>query len=177
MATAGLSPSPLAGEGGARGEAVGGRGVARPRLLALLIPAALLAGALGSQYIFGLNPCEMCHWQRWPHYAAIALAGLAFAAPRAARPFVALAALAILASGAIGFYHAGVELGVFEGVTSCASAATGGSTEELLASIMNTPLIRCDAVQFAFLGVSMAGWNAIISLASGSLILWLLARK
>ena len=178
MASAGqASPSPLAGEGGARGEAVGERGVARARLLALLVPAALLAGALGSQYLGGLNPCEMCHWQRWPHYAAVALAGLAFASSRAAHPLVALAALAILVSGAIGVYHAGVELGVFEGLTSCASAATGGSTEELLASIMNTPLIRCDAVQFAFLGISMAGWNAIISLAFGGLILWLLARK
>lgn len=176
MATAGLSPSPLAGEGGQR-KALAGRGTLRARLLALLIPAALLAGALGSQYIGGLNPCEMCHWQRWPHYAAVVLAALAFAAPRAARPLVALAALAILVSGAIGVYHAGVELGVFEGITSCASSAAGGSTEELLASIMNTPLIRCDAVQFAFLGISMAGWNAIISLTSGGLILWLLARK
>ena len=90
MATRGLSPSPFTGEGGARGAAVGGRGLAR--LLALLVPATLLAGALGSQYLGGLHPCEMCHWQRWPHYAALPLAALAFAVPRLARPLVALAA-------------------------------------------------------------------------------------
>ena len=41
------------------------------RALALLLPAALLAGAWGSQLLGGLYPCEMCHWQRWPHYAAL----------------------------------------------------------------------------------------------------------
>ena len=138
----------------------------------------LLAGALGSQYLGGLHPCEMCHWQRWPHYAALPLAALAFAVPRLARPLVALAALAIMASGAIGAYHAGVELGLLPGVTSCASTAVaGGSTEDLLKSILAAPLVRCDQVQFAFLGVSMAGWNALISLTSGGLILWLLARR
>ncbi|HZF42484.1 MAG TPA: disulfide bond formation protein B [Sphingomonadaceae bacterium] len=154
-----------------------GGGLSRARLLALLVPAALLAGALGSQYLGGLSPCEMCHWQRWPHYAAVALALAAFAIRPAARSLVVLAALAILTSGAIGVYHAGVELGVFPGLTSCASTATGASTEELLASIMNTPVIRCDQVQFAFLGISMAGWNAVLSLTSGGLILWLLRRR
>lgn len=152
-------------------------GLAQARLLALLIPAALLAGALGSQYFGGLVPCEMCHWQRWPHYAAVAFALGAFAAPRPARPLVILAALAVLVSGAIGVYHAGVELGVFPGLTGCATAAdTSGSVEDALARIMATPLIRCDQVQFSFLGVSMAGWNALISLTSGLAILWLARR-
>lgn len=169
-------PSPLEG-GGPRGRSAAGRGPKRARLLALLVPAVLLAGALGSQYLGGLNPCEMCHWQRWPHYAAAAFALAAFAMPRAARPLVILAALAILTSGAIGVYHAGVELGVFEGITSCAATADlGGSVEDALARIMKTPLIRCDQVQFSFLGVSMAGWNALISLTLGALILWL-SRK
>jgi disulfide bond formation protein DsbB len=57
----------------------------------------------------------MCHWQRWPHYAAVALALAAFAFRRSARALVLLAALAILTSGAIGAYHAGVELGVLPG--------------------------------------------------------------
>ena len=176
MGAAGVTrPSPLAGEG--QPPKAAGRGLAPARLLALLVPAALLAGALGSQYLGGLHPCEMCHWQRWPHYAALALAAAAFALPRAARPLAALAALAILVSGAIGAYHAGVELGVFEGMTSCSTTATGATAADLLRSIMNTPVIRCDQVQFAFLGISMAGWNALISLASGGLILWLLSRR
>lgn len=177
MATAGhASPSPLAGEG-PRGKAARGRGLARARLIALLVPAALLAGALGSQYVGGLQPCEMCHWQRWPHYAAVALALAAFVLPRATRPLIILAGIAILTSGAIGAYHAGVELGVFEGITSCAAQGATGTIDEALASILATPLIRCDQVQFAFLGISMAGWNALISLLSGGLILWLTARR
>ena len=77
-------------------------GLDKARLLALLVPAGLLAGALGSQYIGGLYPCEMCHWQRWGHYAALAFALASFAMRGAAdrgRSFVWLAALAILSLG------------------------------------------------------------------------------
>jgi disulfide bond formation protein DsbB len=152
----------------------------KARLLALLVPTALLAGALGSQYLGGLHPCEMCHWQRWPHYAAVALALLAFAMRGAAdrgRSMVWLAALAILTSGLIGIYHAGVELGIFEGLTQCASTGGGGSSADVLADIMAAPLIRCDQVQFTFLGVSMAGWNAILSISAALVILWLSLKR
>jgi disulfide bond formation protein DsbB len=149
------------------------------RWLALLVPAGLLAGALGSQYLGGLYPCEMCHWQRWPHYAAVALASLAFLlrrGPDQGRPFVWLAALAILTSGAIGIYHAGVEAGVFEGVTQCSTLA-GGSNADILRDIMARPVIRCDEVQWSFLGISMAGWNAILSCLSALVILWLSLKR
>ena len=95
------------------------------RLLALLVPLGLLGGALGSQYLGGLHPCEMCYWQRWPHAAAIVLAGAAFLLPAAsprARMLTGLAALAIAISGAIGVFHAGVELGWWEGLTRCTAA-------------------------------------------------------
>ena len=151
-------------------------GPALARLIALLLPLALLGGALGSQYFGGLVPCEMCYWQRWPHGAAILLAALAFTAPAASersRTLTLLAALAIAVSGAIGVYHAGVELGIFEGLTTCAATAGGASNAELLDQIMKTPLVRCDQVQFAFLGISMAGWNAILSLGGAAVIAWL----
>ena len=146
------------------------------RLIALLLPAALLGGALGSEYLGGLVPCEMCYWQRWPHAAAILFAVLAFtASPAAARSrmLTLLAAAAIAVSGLIGVYHAGVELGIFEGLTTCASGASGATTADLLNSIMKAPLVRCDQVQFAFLGISMAGWNAILSLGGAAAIAWL----
>ncbi|HEU5286150.1 MAG TPA: disulfide bond formation protein B [Sphingomicrobium sp.] len=164
-ATLGRRPAPLAQSG-----------PALARWIALLLPLALLGGALGSQYLGGLAPCEMCYWQRWPHGAAIALAGLAFAGPPASgrsRTLTLLAALAIAVSGAIGVYHAGVELGVFEGLTTCAAGVSGATNAELLDQIMKTPLVRCDQVQFAFLGISMAGWNAILSLGGAALIAWL----
>ncbi len=151
------------------------------KALALLIPAALLAGAYGSQYLGGLAPCEMCYWQRWPHMAAVALALTAIplsGLPDRGRSFVWLAALAILVSGGIGVYHAGVEAGIFQGITACSSgAASGASAEDLLKSVMERPMIRCDEIQFKFLGISMAGWNAIISVAGALSILWLSLKR
>lgn len=150
------------------------------KALALLVPAALLAGAFGSEIWGGLVPCEMCWWQRYPHLAALAFAILALLAgrmPDRGRSLVWLAALAIATSGAIGVYHAGVELEYFEGFTQCASGAAGRSVEEILKAVMATPLIRCDEIQWSFLGISMAGWNAILSLSSALMILWLSLKR
>jgi disulfide bond formation protein DsbB len=145
------------------------------RLLALLMPAALLGGALGSQFLGGLYPCEMCYWQRWPHAAAIVAAGAAFLFPagdRRARGLTASAALAVAISGAIGVFHAGVELGWWEGLTRCAT--TGAATLE---DIFAVPLVRCDQVQWSFIGISMAGWNAILSLGTAAVVAVLLLGK
>ena len=159
--------------------ALGSSGSALARLLALAVPVALLGGALGSQYLGGLHPCEMCIWQRWPHVAAIILAGVAFtssAESARSRTLTMLAAVAIAISGAIGAYHAGVEAKIFEGLTSCTALAGGASTADMLKQITQAPLVRCDQVQFSFLGISMAGWNAIISLGGAGLIAWLLRK-
>ena len=151
------------------------------RLIALLLPLALLAGAFGSQYFGGLVPCEMCWWQREAHMVAIVAAGLSFTGPvrsSRSRALVLLTALAIAVSGAIGVYHAGVEAKIFEGFTQCTATATKGmTTEELLRQITHAPLVRCDEVQFRFLGISMAGWNAILSLGGAALILLLSLRS
>ncbi len=150
------------------------------KAIALGVPAALLAGAYGSQYIGGLAPCEMCYWQRYAHWTGLAFAVGAYLLarmPDRGRSFVWLAALAILASGAIGAYHAGVEAGVFQGTTQCTTMATGATTEDLLRSVMSAPMVRCDEIQFAFLGISMAGWNAILSVAAALVILWLSFKK
>ncbi|HET9355267.1 MAG TPA: disulfide bond formation protein B [Sphingomicrobium sp.] len=144
------------------------------RMLALLIPTGLLGGALLSQYAGGLHPCEMCHWQRWPHGLAIGLGLGAFlfqAGTRGATLLTALAALAIAVSGAIGVFHAGVEYGWWEGLTTC-TASGAMSLEDLL----NVPLVRCDEVQWSLLGISMAGWNALLSLGGAALVLILLNR-
>ena len=150
------------------------------KAIAFGVPAALLAGAYGSQYLGGLAPCEMCYWQRYAHWAGLAFAIGAYLLarmPDRGRSFVWLAALAILASGAIGAYHAGVEAGLFQGATQCTAMATGATTEDLLRSVMNAPMVRCDEIQFAFLGISMAGWNAILSVAAALVILWLSFKR
>jgi disulfide bond formation protein DsbB len=150
---------------------------AAARLIALLLPLALLAGAFGSQYFGGLYPCEMCWWQRYAHMAALVPAAFAFTGPAessSSRWLTLLAALGIAASGGIGVYHAGVEAGVFQGFTQCTALVSGGgSTAELLKQIVSAPLIRCDQVQWSFLGISLAGWNAIISLGGTAAILFL----
>ncbi len=147
---------------------------AKARLLALIVPSALMLGALGSQYIGGLHPCEMCYWQRWPHDAAIVLALFAFGTRvnKASHVLVALAALAIMVSGGIGVFHAGVEYGWWEGITTCSTTAAGVSLED----IMRAPVVRCDVPQWTLLGLSLAGYNAIISLGAGAVILGLLRR-
>jgi len=147
----------------------------KARALALLIPAALLAGAWGFQLIGHLYPCEMCHWQRWPHYAALPIALLAFVPGMPQRPLIALAAIAIAVSGAIGVAHAGVEYRWWQGFTPCTSTfSSGGDT---LSAIMNAPVVRCDAPQWTFAGISLAGFNAIVSLGGALVVLVLLTRR
>ena len=144
---------------------------AKARGLALAVPLALMIGAWGSQYIGGLSPCEMCIWQRWPHLAAIAIAVLAFALPR--RDIVGLAAIAILISGAIGAFHAGVEYRWWEGLTRCSQM----SGDRSISDIMNTPLVRCDEAQWSLFGISLAGYNAILSSGAALFILGLLGKS
>lgn len=146
-------------------------------LFALAIPLSLYGGALVSQYGFGLHPCEMCYWQRWPHQVAMVLAALALLLrrnDRAMRAATLLAAVAIAVSGAIGVFHAGVEYGLWEGITGCATRTTGPVS---LDSIMNAPLIRCDTAPWSLFGISLAGFNAIFSFGGAALVLTLLRRR
>ena len=146
--------------------------LARVNTLALAVPALLMAGALGSQYLGGLHPCEMCHWQRWPHYAAIAMALVAFVAkPPMRNVMIALAALAILTSGALGVFHAGVEYRWWAG-PPCSASGAGASLEDL----MRAPLIRCDEPQWSLFGISLAGFNALFSIVGGIAILALVRK-
>lgn len=148
------------------------------RWLALLVPATLLAGAYVSQYVFGLYPCEMCLWQRWPHWAAIAFALLAFVRPLPTRMLVALAAGGILTSGLIGGFHAGVEYGWWEGITSCAATAgPAAAGQSALDAIMNAPLVRCDEPPFTLAGISLAGFNFLISVIAALVIFRLLLKE
>ncbi|PJE26861.1 Disulfide bond formation protein DsbB [Pseudooceanicola antarcticus] len=137
--------------------------------------AALLLGALGSQFIGGLAPCHLCLLQRWPHLAAIVIAGAAVATGQ--RLLALLGALAAAVTAGIGIYHTGVERDIFEGPTSCTSSSTGSvSADQLFDQIMAAPLIRCDEVAFEFLGLSMASWNAVLSLGLVAVWLWAYLR-
>jgi disulfide bond formation protein DsbB len=150
------------------------------RLLALIVPAALLAGAWSFQLWGGLFPCEMCLWQRWPHYAAVLVAALAFATPpRLTRTLVAIAALLIAVSGLIAVYHAGVEYRWWHGVTACTQTLdlSGLTPAQRLDRIMGTPAVPCDVAQWKLAGISLAGFNALISLATAAVIALLLGKR
>ncbi|MCE7795130.1 disulfide bond formation protein B [Sphingobium sufflavum] len=156
------------------------RSLSRARLIAILAPNALLWGAIGFQYLGGLSPCQMCYWQRWPHLAAILLT-LGAIGLRANRGLSAmltmLSALAILTSGLIGGFHAGVEYGWWEGLTTCATGLSGGGGgQSALDAIMNAPLVRCDVAAWSLFGISMAGYNFLISVVVALGILTLVSR-
>jgi disulfide bond formation protein DsbB len=140
---------------------------------------ALVVGALLFQAA-GLPPCEMCHWQRWPHAAAavlglgaalLALAGTL--SPRQVRVFALLAIAALALSGAIGVFHAGVEWKFWPGPTAC----TGGGYVPGVSDDASFRVVRCDVAAWRLLGLSLAGYNALISLGIAGLCLALLSGK
>ncbi|NIZ12683.1 disulfide bond formation protein B [Phaeobacter sp. HF9A] len=143
-------------------------------LLAAAGSAALLLGAFGFQYIGDMAPCKMCLWQRYPHGVAIGIGVLALLIPGAFLPY--LGALAALTSAGIGAFHAGVEQGWWPGPTTCTSGPISGlSADELMNQIMNAPLVRWDEIAWQMFGLSMAGWNAVISLALAAI--WFAAAR
>ncbi len=144
-------------------------------LLASLGSAAMLAGAFAFQYAGGLAPCQLCLWQRWPH-AAAAVIGVA-ALALGWRVLALLGAIAALTTAAIGVFHVGVEQKWWEGLASCTAGSISGiSTEDLLnPNVMVAAPVRCDEIAWALAGISMAGWNVIISL--GLMAVWLIAAQ
>lgn len=151
-------------------------------ILPPLYSAAALATALASQFLGGLQPCILCLYQRWPHVAAVLLGVIAILFFRQgktgmAKLFAILAALAILTSAAIGAFHMGVEWHWWQGTPSCGSTlGAGQSIEELRASLLDTPVVRCDEAAWSFMGISMAGFNFLISGLVGSVALVRAAR-
>lgn len=134
-----------------------------------LAALVLIAGALGFQYLAHLPPCEMCMWQRYPHIAAgiIGIGGYLLLRLRvfpesAASSIVIVTALLIAVSGAIGVYHAGVEWHLWKGPSSCTGSAfqASGATLDL-----NAPVVMCDHAAWRLFGLSLAGYNALISFA------------
>jgi disulfide bond formation protein DsbB len=126
--------------------------------------AAILATALASQFWGGLPPCELCHWQRLPYVAAIALAGAALLRP--SRALVALCGAVFVVGAGLALYHVGVEQGWFAPPGACSADLGAAQTvEELRRRLEAAPLARCTDVAWSLFGVSMAGYNLIASAA------------
>jgi disulfide bond formation protein DsbB len=136
-------------------------------LLAAGGSAAVLAAAFAFQYLGGLAPCQLCIWQRWPHAAAVAIGGLALILARGTigRILPLLGSLAALTSAGIGVFHVGVEQKWWQGLASCTAGSISGiSTDDLLnPDVAVGAVVRCDAIAWQMFGISMAGWNVILS--------------
>ncbi len=136
-------------------------------LLAALGSGALLGGAYYFQYVVGLSPCEMCLWQRYPHMVAIVVGLLAlasFAWPRLALVFMLTAITALLVTSAIGVFHVGVEYHWWDGPQACTGNVPKGlSPDQLKKYLFGAKMVRCDETAWSMWGISMAGWNAILS--------------
>lgn len=145
-------------------------------LLLTLASVAMILAAWGFQYIGGYPPCKMCYWQRYPHFAAIAIGGLALALKT--RIFAWLGAAAMLTTAGIGVFHSGVERKLWEGPSSCTSTSIGGlNTDELFDQIMSAPLVRCDEIPWQMLGFTMANLNALASLAFALGWIWVALKE
>ena len=134
--------------------------------------ALLLLGAFAFQFVGGLAPCHLCILQRWPHGVAVGIGLLILVWPR--RLLALIAGFVVLDGAGIGVYHVGVERGWWQGPTTCTAPAPGSMAPgELLDQILATPVVLCDQVAWSWLGISMAGWNVILSL--GIAALWVRA--
>jgi len=150
--------------------------LATARIIALVTPLALLAGVYSFQYWGGLFPCEMCWWQRYGQFAALAFALAGFVVPRS-RALVVLAGLGLASSALIGAFHAGVEYRWWQGFTECTSAVKFGAGINPLDAIMAAPKVRCDEVQWQLFGISLAGYNFLVSGAAAVVVLVLATGK
>ncbi|HYP58345.1 MAG TPA: disulfide bond formation protein B [Beijerinckia sp.] len=140
----------------------------RIALAIFMIAGATIGGAWIFQ-AFGIAPCELCLKERIPYYAGLVLGGLAiFFAARGRKALLpaAFAGLALIfaASAVFGAYHAGIEWGFWPGPADCTGTVEkAGSVEDFLHQLQTVRVVRCDAVAIRILGLSLAGWNAVIS--------------
>lgn len=148
----------------------------RPRtalLLLAFIAADILLVVFALQYVADLAPCRMCIWQRWP-FAILIAVGLAGAFWKPRLVLVLTIPLLLVSAGLAG-YHVGVEQGWIALPAGCTAGGTATSVEELKALLAEAPP-SCDQVGFTLLGLSLAGWNLVVSLLLAGFSLFVLTR-
>ena len=131
--------------------------------LAFLGSLSLLVGAYAFEFLGGLKPCKMCLWQRWPHLGAIIIGLLVLLSKSVL--LMRIGGVIILIGAGIAFFHMGVEFNWWEGPSTCTSGSiTDLTSAELMKKILEAPITRCDDIPWSFVGLSMAGWNGILSI-------------
>jgi len=139
-------------------------------VMILLVSSATIAGAWAFQIIIDLVPCPLCFQGRWHHYAAIPLTIVTLLLlrpnPQVARMLMILLGLVFLAGAIFSVYHAGIEYGFWPGPESCATGAgSPTSAGSLLTQMQSTKVVACDEAAWTLMGISLAGYNALISFA------------
>jgi disulfide bond formation protein DsbB len=134
----------------------------RASLLLALVSAAILLTALALQFVGGLAPCPLCIQQRWPYVALVALGLIGWR--WRARALLGIATLVLLGGAGLATYHVGIEQGWWALPGGCIAGDTARSVEELKRLLAEAPP-ACDQVGFTFLGLTLAGWNLVASLA------------
>ena len=130
--------------------------------LASFASLALIMGAYSFEYIGGFLPCKLCYWQRYPHFLNILIFPIFYLFQMRSLIFIGM--MSMLISTILAFYHVGVEQKYWLGPNSCTNSSIENlTTDQLLDQIMNAPLVRCDEIAWELIGVSMAGWNVLIS--------------
>jgi disulfide bond formation protein DsbB len=143
----------------------------RRAIVLLAVSTATILGALFTEYGLGYIPCKLCLLQRWPYYFAVPLAFFAWVITGpmglrlSARPAFAMLATIFMVSVALGAHHAGVEWGWWQGPPDCGGKIAAGPANvgDLLNAMNNTRIVSCTEAPFRILGLSLAGWNAMIS--------------
>ena len=126
----------------------------------------MLLGAYGFEYIGGLRPCTLCYYQRLPFALAVILGLAALLRPALIRPGLAGLTLTFVVSAGLGAYHAGVEQKWWPGPQGCTSGDGSAQTvDALLAELLATPVVMCDEIPWSLFGLSLAGYNMLISAA------------
>jgi disulfide bond formation protein DsbB len=142
--------------------------IRKAALVIALAAAATVGGALVFQHVWGYQPCKLCLEQRNPYYLGIPLALVtALLPPRWARIGLWCLALVFVVSAGMGAYHSGVEWGLWLGPSDCGGGpgAGTGNVGDLLGQLSNIRVVSCTEAAWRFLGLSLAGWNALISVA------------
>ena len=136
---------------------------------------AALCIAWIAEYGFGLAPCELCYWQRYGYWAAIAIGLVAIFAPvggAARTALLWLLGLAFLATAGIALFHVGVEQAWWQGLDTCSGQIGAGmSAEDLASAIEGAPIVRCVEPAWTLFGISMAGYNLILALALAAFVM------
>lgn len=153
-------------------------------LFSFVIGLAAILGAWGFQIFAGYAPCKLCLEQRIPYYVglpvllvAILLLGLR-KSEAFARLLLVLVGLIFLAGLGLAIYHAGAEWQFWPGPADCGGGvATTSNAGDLLAQIGKTRVVSCTEAALRVLGLSFAGWNALVSIVIALAAFWAAFRK